>query len=50
MAESKDRIDHTSGHQTGEDRGAIERPQQTDATMSEKDLARGFQKASHARK
>lgn len=36
--------------QTGEDKGVIKRPQQTDATMAEKDLPRGSEKEAHARK
>lgn len=32
---------HKLSHQTDEDEGPIKRPQQTDATMAEKDLARG---------
>ena len=37
-------------NQTGEDKGAIKRPQQTDATMADKDLARGSEPETHARK
>ena len=33
--------DKTPARQTGEDKGKIKRPQQTDATMAGKDLARG---------
>ncbi len=33
--------------QTGEDKGAIKKPQQTDATMAEKDLTRGSEPATH---
>lgn len=36
--------------QTSEDHGKIKRPQQTDATMAEKDLPRGSEKETHARK
>lgn len=36
--------------QTGEDNGTIKRPQQTDATMAGKDLPRGSEKETHARK
>jgi hypothetical protein len=36
--------------QTGEDKGRIKKPQQTDATMAEKDLARGSEPATRARK
>lgn len=32
---------HQLSHQQGEDKGKIKRPQQTDATMPEKDLPRG---------
>jgi hypothetical protein len=45
-----DRTDKKPAHQTGEDKGKIKRPQQTDATMAEKDLARGSEKETHARK
>lgn len=34
--------------QTGEDKGKIKRPQQTDATMKEKDLARGSETETRA--
>ena len=34
----------------GEDHGKIKRPQQTDATMAEKDLARGSEPATHNRR
>ena len=36
--------------QQGEDKGNIKRPQQTDATMAEKDLPRGSEKETHARR
>jgi len=36
--------------QQGEDKGRIKRPQQTDATMAEKDLPRGSEKETHARR
>lgn len=36
--------------QTGEDKGKIRKPQQTDATMAEKDLARGSEMAAHNRR
>jgi hypothetical protein len=42
--------DHKPAQQTGEDHGKIKRPQQTDATMAEKDLPRGSEKETHARK
>ena len=32
---------HLLSHQQGEEKGRIKRPQQTDATMPEKDLPRG---------
>ena len=50
MAELKDRTDKNPAHQTGEDQGIIKKPQQTDATMAEKDLPRGSEKETHARK
>lgn len=37
-------------NQTDEAQGKIKRPQQTDATMAEKDLPRGSEKETHARK
>lgn len=42
--------DKTPARQTGEDHGTIKQPQQTDATMAEKDLPRGSEKETHARK
>lgn len=36
--------------QQDEDRGKIKKPQQTDATMAEKDLARGSEPATHNRR
>lgn len=44
------RTDKNPAHQTGEDQGKIKKPQQTDATMADKDLARGSEPATHARK
>lgn len=37
-------------NQTGEEKGVIKKPQQTDATMAEKDLARGSEAETHARR
>lgn len=37
-------------NQTGEENGRIRRPQQTDANMAEKDLPRGSEPETHARK
>ena len=37
-------------NQTDEAEGQIKRPQQTDATMAEKDLARGSEPATHNRR
>ena len=45
-----DRTDTNPARQTGEDKGKIKKPQQTDATMAEKDLPRGSEKETHARK
>jgi hypothetical protein len=42
--------DQSPARQTGEDKGRIRQPQQTDATMAEKDLPRGSEKETHARK
>ncbi len=36
--------------QAGEDRGRIKQPQQTDATMAGKNLPRGSERETHARK
>jgi hypothetical protein len=47
MAEDRSK---TPARQTGEDAGAIKRPEQTDATMAEKDLPRGSEKETHARR
>lgn len=49
-ADTTDRTDRNPAHQTGEDQGTIKKPQQTDATMAEKDLPRGSEKETHARK
>lgn len=49
-ADPIDRTDKNPAHQTGEDAGKIKKPQQTDATMAEKDLPRGSEKETHARK
>ncbi len=38
---------HDPARQTGEDKGKIKRPQRTDATMGEDDLARGSEVATH---
>ena len=40
-ASPADRTDTNPAHATGEDKGRIKRPQRTDATMNEDDLARG---------
>ncbi len=39
---------HDLSHQKGEKFGKIKRPQQTDATMAEKDLARGSEPETRA--
>ncbi len=44
------RDEKNPARQTGEDHGVIKKPQVTDATMPEKDLARGSEKETHARK
>jgi len=36
--------------QTGEDNGRIKQPQQTDRNMADKDLPRGSEPETHARK
>lgn len=50
MTQATNQTDTNPAHQTGEDKGKIKRPQQTDATMTEKDLPRGSEKETHARK
>lgn len=40
----------TPAQQAGEEKGRIKRPQQTDATMAEKDLPRGSERETHVRK
>jgi len=44
------KTDKMPAHQTDEDKGKIRKPQQTDATMVEKDLARGSEPATGHRK
>lgn len=39
---------HELSHQQGENKGKIKSPQQTDATMAEKDLARGSEPETRA--
>ena len=41
--------DKSPAHQKGEENGAIKSPQQTDATMAEKDLARGSETEARRR-
>lgn len=50
MTDTRETADKNPAHQVGEDKGKIKRAQQTDATMREKDLARGSEKETHARK
>jgi hypothetical protein len=50
MAKPADPTDRNPARQTGESKGKIKRPQQTDATMAEKDLPRGSEPETHARK
>lgn len=49
-ADAANRTDKNPAHHTDESEGAIKKPQQTDATMAEKDLPRGSEKETHARK
>jgi hypothetical protein len=49
-AKTPGQADTAPARQTGETHGKIKRPQQTDATMAEKDLARGSEPETHARK
>lgn len=44
---TQDQADKSPARQTGEDKGRIKGVQQTDATMAEKDLARGSEPATH---
>ncbi len=46
----KPEADKRPSHQTGEEQGKIKRPQQTDATMAEKDLPRGSERETHNQK
>ncbi len=41
---------HEPRRQTGEEEGKIKQPQQTDATMAEKDLPRGSERETHNNK
>ena len=41
---------HPLAHEQDESKGEVKRPQQTDATMAGKDLPRGSEKETHARK
>lgn len=50
MAQPNAPTDKNPANQTGEQNGRIKQPQQTDATMVEKDLPRGSEKETHARK
>ena len=53
MADHDPRSENASkvpARQTGEDKGVIKSPQMTDATMPEKDLPRGSEMETHARK
>lgn len=45
---SPDSKDMSPDRQTGEKKGKIKQPQQTDATMAEKDLARGSETETRA--
>jgi hypothetical protein len=49
-ADPIDRTDKNPAHHTDESEGAIKKPQQTDANMAGKDLPRGSEKETHARK
>ena len=44
---AQDQAAKAPSRQTGEEQGKIKRPQQTDATMADKDLARGSEPATH---
>ena len=45
-----DTTDKTPAHQTGEEKGKIKQPQQTDRNMADRDLPRGSEPETHARK
>ena len=49
-ARPKPQEDQSPARQTGEDKGRIKRAQQTDATMAGKDLPRGSEPETHARR
>jgi hypothetical protein len=50
MAQPNAPTPNSPARQTGEQNGRIKQPQQTDSTMAEKDLPRGSEKETHARK
>lgn len=50
MTDTKDRTDKNPARQTQADKGTITNPKPTDATMAERDLPRGSEKETHARK
>ena len=50
MPDNRQPDDKRPEAQQGEDHGKIKQPQQTDATMTEKDLARGSEPATHNRR
>jgi hypothetical protein len=50
MAQPNAPTENNPARQTGEENGKIKQPQQTDATMAGKDLPRGSEKETHARK
>jgi hypothetical protein len=50
MAQPNAPTSNNPARQTGEENGRIKQPQQTDATMAGKDLPRGSEKETHARK
>ena len=50
MSDARQRDDARPEAQTDESEGKIKRPQQTDATMADKDLARGSEPARHNRR
>ena len=50
MTDNRQPDDKRPEVQQSEDHGKIKRPQQTDATMADKDLARGSEPATHNRR
>ena len=50
MTDNRQQDEKRPEAQQGEEHGKIKQPQQTDATMADKDLARGSEPATHNRR